>query len=111
MNREEIAHDAHRRVHTHMKVGLALFTAISGLTTWRWLLYTGIYDGPGWGYLVAAVVVLALTFFQGWLGGELVYSHGVGVSPTGQGTEPMDTAKPRAAAEAADDHHSGHSKH
>jgi uncharacterized membrane protein len=39
----------------------------------------------GWGYLIAAVLVLALTFFQGWLGGELVFADGVGVAPTGQG--------------------------
>lgn len=108
MRRENIGHDAHQRVHTHLKVGLALFTAIAGLTIWRWFIYTGTYDGPGWGYLVAACVVLALTFFQGWLGGELVYADGVGVGPTGQGTERSDSAK---AANAGGDAAKAHSKH
>lgn len=110
MHRETIEHDAHERVHTHMKVGLALFSAIAGLTIWRWLIYIEVYNGPGWGYLVAAFVVLALTFFQGWLGSELVYSDGVGVAPTGQGTEPRSDAKTRAASagNGAKSHPKGH---
>lgn len=96
MNREKIAHDAHARVHTHMKVGLVLFTAIAVLAIWRWRIYIDSGDGPGWGYLIAALCVLVLTHFQGWLGGELVYSHGVGVTATGQGTEAA-SAKPRSS--------------
>lgn len=97
MNREKIGDEAHRRVHTHMKVGFTLFAALVGLTVWRWLIYAGAGQRPGAGYLVAAVAVLALTLFQGWLGGELVFGDGVGVAPTGQGTEPPDRAKARAA--------------
>lgn len=95
MNRAKIEHEAHQRVHTHMKVGFALFTAIAALTIWRWFIYTEARDGPGWGYLMTAVAVLALTHFQGWLGGELVYSDGVGVAPTGQNTETANVAKAR----------------
>lgn len=102
MNREKIGHDAHRRVHTHMKVGFMLFAALAGLTIWRWLIYTDQSYRLGWGYLVAALLVLGLTLFQGWLGGELVYSDGVGVAPTGQGTEPPGKAKERAATAAGD---------
>jgi uncharacterized membrane protein len=97
MHREKIQPDAHHRAHTHMKVGLTLFTAIAALTVWRWFIYTEARDGPGWGYLLAAVLVLALTHFQGWLGGELVYSDGVGVAPTGQGTETAKVAKTRSS--------------
>ena len=88
MTREKIEDAAHHRVHTHMKVGFTLFAAIAGLAIWRWFIYTDRGYRLGWGYLVAALLVLGLTFFQGWLGGELVFTDGVGVAPTGQGTEP-----------------------
>lgn len=97
MNRERIEHAAHGRVHFHMKVGFTLFAAVAGLTIWRWLIYTNTQNMPGWGYLVAALLVLGLTLFQGYLGGELVFADGVGVASTGQGTEPPGEARQRAA--------------
>lgn len=96
MNREKIEHEAHERVHFHMKVGFTLFAAVAGLTIWRWLLYTNAQNRPGWGYLIAALLVLGLTVFQGYLGGELVFADGVGVALTGQGTEPLGAARQRA---------------
>lgn len=89
MSREKIEPAAHRRVHTHMKVGLTLFAVLAGLTVWRWLIYSSLAYPIGWIYLAAACLVLGLTFFQGWLGGELVFADGVGVAPTGQGKEPL----------------------
>lgn len=86
MNRQKIEHEAHEGVHTHMKVGLTLFAIVAGLTIWRWLIYINSHNSVGWGYLAAAFIALALTFFQGWLGGELVFSDGIGVAPTGQGS-------------------------
>ena len=93
MNREQIEHKAHERVHFHMKIGFTLFAAVAGLTIWRWLIYLGAQNAPGWGYLSAALLVLGLTLFQGYLGGKLVFAHGVGVAPTGQGTEPPGEAR------------------
>lgn len=98
MNREQIEDEAHKRVHTHMKVGFLLFTLIAALTVWRWSIYAGILSSLGWGYLAMALLVLALTLFQGWLGGELVFSGGVGVAPTGQGPESAEEAKKRLEA-------------
>ena len=95
MNREKIEDEAHKRVHTHMKVGFTLFAAIAALTIWRWFIYTDQNYRLGWAYLVVALLVLGLTFFQGWLGGELVFAEGVGVAPTGQGTESPGKAKTR----------------
>lgn len=103
MSRAKIEDEAHKRVHTHMKVGFILFAAIAGLTLWRWLIYSDVANKPGRGYLVAAFIVLVLTFFQGWLGGELVFSDGVGVAPTGKGPEPPNKAKERASKIAGDD--------
>lgn len=88
MHREKLPPAAHRRVHTHMKVGLTLFALLAALTVWRWSVYAGVSERVGGLYLTGALSVLALTFFQAWLGGELVFSEGVGVAPTGQSTEP-----------------------
>ena len=109
MNRVHIEHEPHKRVHFHMKVGLTLFTAVAGLTIWRWFLYTNGRNTPGWGYIVVALLVFGLTMFQDYLGGELVFADGVGVAPTGQGTEPPDKARRRAAKLAvAGQGHEGH---
>lgn len=107
MNREKIKTAPHKRVQFHMKVGFVLFAAIAGLTIWRWVISLDPHHGLGWTYLIPAFVVLALTFFQGWLGGELVFTDGVGVAPTGQGTESAAQAKKRVA-QVADDESEGH---
>lgn len=77
MRRAKLEEKVHERVHQHMKVGLALLTAIIGLTVWRWT----IFDGPGIPvtaiYLDVALLTAGLAGFQGWLGGELVYTYGV----------------------------------
>jgi len=97
MKRAKIKHAAHERLHNHMKVGLLLFGAIVVLTIWRWVITLDPHHGLGWSYLIPAFVVLALTLFQGWLGGELVFTDGVGVALTGQGTESPTDAKKRVA--------------
>ena len=107
MNRAKPRHATHERVHVHMWVGIALFVAIVLLTGWRWVASLDPHHGVGWIYLIPAFVVLALTFFQGWLGGELVFSHGVGVADTGQGSETEGKAKKVAKAEGGEpsEHH------
>jgi len=47
--------------------------------------------------LIAAFLVFALTMFQGWFGGEMVYTQGAGVAAAGQGTESKQEAQPRLA--------------
>lgn len=107
MNREKIKRAPHKRVHFHMKVGFTVFAAIAGLTIWRWVVTLDPHHGLGWSYLIPAFVVFALTLFQGWLGGELVFTDGVGVAVTGQGTESATEAKKRVAQIADDEseHH------
>lgn len=77
MRRATLDADVHKLVHQHMKVGFALLAVIIALTVWRWT----IYRQPGLAvtaiYLDVALLAMGLTGFQGWLGGELVYSHGV----------------------------------
>lgn len=106
MNREKINHEAHERVHTHMKVGFVVLAAVAVLTLWRWTIYANLTSAVGWTYLVVAFLVLGLTMFQGYLGGELVFADGVGVAPTGQGTESPEKAQERVAKVAGGE--SGH---
>jgi uncharacterized membrane protein len=100
MGRAALTHETHELVHVHLKVGWALFAAIGALTVWRAIIRTKRQDTPGTGYLIAALLVLALTFFQGWFGGELAYAHGAGVAAAGQGMRPAEQAKENARAVA-----------
>ncbi|MEO6155435.1 MAG: DUF2231 domain-containing protein [Thermomonas sp.] len=79
MKRADIAEEVHHRVHRHMKVGLVLVAAIIGLTLWRWSVQSAGGIVPMF-YLDLAVLTVALAAFQGWLGGELVYTDGVFVA-------------------------------
>lgn len=92
MVRQHLEHEAHHRVHRHMKVGFTLFAALTGLGIWRWLIYRRADPGPGPGYLFTAVIVLGLAAFQGWLGGRLVFFDGVGVQSHGSGQPPPEAS-------------------
>lgn len=84
-----------RYVDFHMDVGWILVGALVVLTAWRWLAYTRRDRIPGIPYLIAAVLVMGLVLFQGWYGGEMVYSQGAGVAAAGKGTEPATDGKQR----------------
>lgn len=77
MRRADLKQDVHIRVHRHMKVGFALLGSIAGLTLWRWTIYKQPALSVSATYLDCALLTMALAAFQGWLGGELVYSDGV----------------------------------
>ena len=76
MRRAELTQEVHERVHRHMKVGFVLVSVISGLTAWRWQFYMLAGGTVSAVYLDCAVLAVALAAFQGWLGGELVYTYG-----------------------------------
>jgi len=65
------------------------------LTAWRWFLFSRRDRSPGIPYLIAALLVMGLVLFQGWYGGEMVYSQGAGVAAAGKGTEPPANGKQR----------------
>ena len=85
MRRADMKDEVHARVHQHMKVGLALLTVIVALTAWRWLVFQQSGLPVSAVYLDCAVLAMALAGFQGWLGGELVYTYGVFVGRAGAG--------------------------
>ncbi len=82
MRRTQLDHATHERVHRHMKVGLALATIIALLAFWRWMIFAD-HLVLGWSYLVVSFLAVSLAAFQGWLGGELVYTYGVSVGKRG----------------------------
>ena len=83
MRRAELAEEVHERVHRHMKVGLALLAAILGLTICRGRTYLRPGLPVTATYLDFAILTMVLAAFQGWLGGELVFSDGVSVRRPG----------------------------
>ena len=95
MRRANLDEEVHARVHRHMKVGLVLFAAIAALTFWRWTVFLDRTAQVSAVYLDCAILVMALALFQGWLGGELVYSDGVFVKqPKARaGVEPQAPSK------------------
>jgi len=86
--------DTFRYVDFHMDVGFILVGAVVVLTVWRFI-YARRDRSPGFPYLIAALLVMGLVLFQGWYGGEMVYTQGAGVAATGKGTEPAINGKQR----------------
>jgi uncharacterized membrane protein len=80
--------ETHEYVHFHMTVGWILFGTVTGLALWRWRISRQPQPRIGLLYVLAAFLTLGVTLFQGWYGGELVYSQGAGVAAAGKGTEP-----------------------
>ena len=78
-----------------MDLGFVLVGAVIVLTLWRWLVYARRDREPGIAYLIRALLVVGLTLFQGWYGGEMVYSQGAGVAAAGKGTEPAVNGQQR----------------
>ena len=87
--------DTFRYVDFHMDVGFILIGAVVVLTAWRWFVYARRDRSPGILYLAAAFLVMGLVLFQGWYGGEMVYTQGAGVAAVGKGTEPATNGKQR----------------
>jgi uncharacterized membrane protein len=97
MNHASLSGDTHEYVDLHLKIGWILAIGLTLLTLWRWLIWQRGSPRIGGAYLFVGFLVLALTLFQGWFGGEMVYSYGAGVAAAGQGTEPAPQAQRRLA--------------
>ena len=98
LHRDALAAETSTFVELHMTIGWALAVCLVFLWAWRWLIWHRGQMTINTSYLIAVFVVLGLTFFQGWYGGEMVYSYGAGVAPTGQGTETTQAAQSRLIA-------------
>ena len=97
MNRASLEGETENYVDLHRKVGWVLVSALAVLAIWRWRIRQQARRVVTAPYTAVALMVFALTMFQGWFGGELVFSHGAGVAAAGQGTEPAEIAQERLA--------------
>ena len=107
MYRALLTEAMHERVHKHMKVGIALAAVITALAVWRGMIHFEQDVELGWTYIAVAFLAVGLAAFQGWLGGELVYTHGVGVRSQERGGKAMDRAamaKGKASAKGGGGH-------
>jgi uncharacterized membrane protein len=95
-NRASLNHETSAYVWLHLKIGWTLAAGLILLTFWRWRIRQRAML-PSGAYLLVMFLGFALTMFQGWYGGEMVYSHGAGVAAAGQGTEPTNEAQARLA--------------
>jgi uncharacterized membrane protein len=93
MNRAALTPETHQLVDLHETIGWILAATLAFLSAWRWLIWHRGQMTINTAYLVTAFMVLGITLFQGWYGGEMVYAYGAGVAPAGQGTEAVQTAK------------------
>ena len=92
-NRADLSESTRLLVETHSRIGWLLLGALVLLGVWRWLIRRQPDRGPEAGYLSLAAFVMLIALFQGWYGGEMVYSHGAGVAAAEQGTQPMVRAQ------------------
>lgn len=87
---------AHKIGVYHTIIGFVILAAYSSSLLARWPL-----GSPPDGFVPAVTADLVGTLLivaQGWLGGELVYKHHVGVPTTGQGAEPTPLDEKGVAA-------------
>lgn len=98
IHRDALAQETDRFVSLHITIGWIFGGVLLLLAAWRWLIWYRGQMTINTAYLVAGFLVLGLTFFQGWFGGEMVYSYGAGVAAAGQGTQTAEAAQGRLAA-------------
>jgi uncharacterized membrane protein len=84
-------------VEVHLRVGWTIAACLVALTIWRWRIRQQARRVVTMPYLIASFLLFSLTMFQGWYGGEMVYSAGAGVAAAGQGTESQTEARERLA--------------
>jgi uncharacterized membrane protein len=70
--------EAHDMLVTHRNLNVGLLLMSAGLAVLR-----SRQDRPGPGYLLAGLAGAALMTYSGYLGGKMVYRHGVGVGAAG----------------------------
>jgi uncharacterized membrane protein len=95
LSRLALTPETQQFVELHLKIGWTIAAALVVLTIWRWRIRQQARRVVTAPYLAASFLLLSLTTFQGWYGGEMVYSHGAGVAAAGQGTEPAERSQQR----------------
>lgn len=91
---------AHDMLTTHRNLNAAATVTTLAMASWR-----SRHDRPGPVYLTAGLAAVGLLGYSAYLGGKMVYAHGVAVEPAGgvarPGAPTMRTGRLRAFAAAA----------
>jgi uncharacterized membrane protein len=88
----------------HSKIGYYVMIVFGALAVWRILIeFVGFMRATRQVYLALAVAAVAALFYQGSLGGELVYRYGVGTGPMAAAASApaAEVPKPEQSAAAA----------
>ena len=72
---DEVSHDL---LATHRTLNLGVLA-----TTVAMALHRSGRERPGGGYLALGLAAVGVTMYSAYLGGRMVYAHGVGVEPAG----------------------------
>jgi len=90
-------------LHWHAMLGEYFAIVFGVLAVWRILIQAvGFFAGSRPIYLVAAVISAGVLIYIGHLGGEMVYTYGVGTALTGPApSEPQSSASPTPEVPAA----------
>jgi uncharacterized membrane protein len=91
--------DARRTALAHAAVGTLVLLLFVGSLAARWPAGSGDARFT-WAVILDVAGLLAIAA-QGWLGGELVYKHHIGVLSTPEGGEPVTLKEPGRAPSAA----------
>ncbi len=93
---------AHDVLKLHAQLGYYLMIAFAVLALWRILIeFVGFMRATGQVYLALAIAAAAVLLYQGSLGGELVYTFGVGTGQMAAGAVKaiaVESPKPEQSA-------------
>ena len=79
-------------LHWHAMLGEYFAIVFAVLAVWRILIeVSGIFAGSRPIYLIAAVISAGVLMYIGYLGGEMVYTYGVGTAPEALSAVPTAT--------------------
>jgi len=89
--------DAYGLISTHETLGMVTMAIIVILFLWRTTVGDIVTDKLKAVYLSITFAGLVLLFFTGYTGGQLVFSHGVGVKPYMEQLQQIEADKAAAA--------------
>jgi uncharacterized membrane protein len=73
--------EVHRIMETHELIGMIVLGILILLVIWRIFVRGSFPAKFGWLFLAIGLIGISLVLTGGYLGGEMVYRHGLGVAP------------------------------
>jgi uncharacterized membrane protein len=105
---QTLAHneDIHQILAKHKFTGFSLLILSFAFLTWLWVRKNKFGNKEYTLWVVLLVVSTAITFYQGYLGGKMVFEHGAGVKPMETQME-GDSTKMHDHSNSSHDHGNG----